>query len=302
MSRRSEYVSKARTFLTGVAAALLCSVIALLPNCGGGTSGTDSGGGSTRFFGTVLDSDNRPVQQAGVAIQESGDEGISDADGKFEFQSLVTTPKITLLVHSQTVQASTSLDIAEPNPAEVQVSLRLNQSSDSVQIVGSVIKPRPTPRPTARPKATRTPTPAPTPTVVPTPQVIRYLNLRIWFLHPRTTFDDEFFSSATVQVVGSSTPASAPRLIDGLFGYYSDLSIVSTSASDPISGDVRVRTRAGDFLIHYLNIASNIQHIGSGLSFHPALPYGELNQDPTSLTVEYTSLPSGTGAVEVTGP
>lgn len=302
MSRRSEYVSTARTFITGVAVAFLSSVLALLPNCGGGTSGTDSGGGSTRFFGTVLDSNNQPVQQAGVAIEETGDEGVSDADGKFEFQSLVTTPKITLLVHSQNVQASASLDIAEPNPEEVQVSLRLNKSSDSVQIVGSVIRPRPTPRPTPRHKATKTPTPAPTPTVVPTPQVIRYLNLRIWFLHPRTAYDDEFFSSATVQVVGSATPASAPHIIDGLYGYYSDLSIVSTSATDPVSGDVRVHTRAGDFVIHYLNIASNIQHIGSGLSFRPASPYGEITQDPTGLTVEYTSLPSGTGTLEVTGP
>ncbi len=166
--------------------AAIIGIFLVSQGCGGGTSGTDIGGG-TKVLGNVKRSNQAPLPEAEVSILETGDSTITDSTGTFELTTTLSDNAITFLVRADNSSLVSESQLIPNQPKEIAVILEFDEMEQVVRTETIQIKPRPTPKPertspplrsTPIPRPTkigRTPTPVPIrtpkvhPTVTPTP-------------------------------------------------------------------------------------------------------------------------------------
>jgi hypothetical protein len=147
--------------------ALICLWITLLfiaGGCGGGTVGTDGGGGgSTKILGLIQDSRGEPVVGATVEIADNTTTLVTDSNGRFTADQVIETPELTLQINSGGTASRVTLVDLPPQPEAIEVEIEVRERTQKPRVVKQVVRPRPTPRPTSIPVTPVVPTPEPTP-------------------------------------------------------------------------------------------------------------------------------------------
>lgn len=175
---RGRFSQRLRVLLQAITAS--CLAVAL--GCaGGGTGGTDGGGG-TRFaiIGKTLSDQGRPLPRTTVTVLETGDVTLSNDNGAFSFATNLPdgSESVTLEVSNQGVVASARVSELPPEIDELDVDLSFSPQRRTVRVTRKEIKKRRKPTPTATAVPTPAPdqipgpddggSPAPTPPVLPT--------------------------------------------------------------------------------------------------------------------------------------
>lgn len=117
-------------------ALILISCGPILINCGGGTTGTGDFD-SARVEGRVIDLSGAPLIDAQVTIPETGNFTFTDNDGNFEINAAFTTPEISLVVVSSTLNAAVSLGAAPANGTKLTVEVLADKEHNTITIITS---------------------------------------------------------------------------------------------------------------------------------------------------------------------
>lgn len=124
---------------------LFLCVVALLPGCGGGSSGTALGGSgdSTRFSGIVLSADGRGLADASVSVQDTGDIAITDEAGAFDLNASFVNGLATLEIETDQGQAaSVVVQDAASSPNRVDLSILFNQQRSTAALLDVTMRAR----------------------------------------------------------------------------------------------------------------------------------------------------------------
>ena len=157
--------------------ALICLWIPLLfilVGCGGGTVGTDGGGGGgTKILGLIQNSRGEPVVGATVEIANNTTPIVTDSKGRFTADQVIETPELTLQIRTDGTASRVTLVDLPPQPEAIEVEIEVREPTQKPRVVKQVVRPRPTPRPTSIPVTPVVPTPevTPVPTVPADPSV-----------------------------------------------------------------------------------------------------------------------------------
>lgn len=119
-------------------------VASLLFSCGGGTSGTDSGGRELRtalIQGTVSSEDGEAIENVQIVVVETGEFASSNALGQFELSTATETDKLLLQVTKDKVDQAVEISDIPIGNSNVKVSLDLNQEENLVTIISVKITP-----------------------------------------------------------------------------------------------------------------------------------------------------------------
>ena len=142
--------------MSWLSAALFSTLLLLFAACGGGSTGT--GGTGSEFSGKLVDITGKPVQNATLTIEETGDGSLTDAEGNFVIESDIPAGSVTLLVQAENSEGKTVMKDIPTGRQQVILNLRFNARDHTVEITDRVVKPRP--KPTAKPRPTSTPRPS----------------------------------------------------------------------------------------------------------------------------------------------
>ncbi len=111
-------------------------VLFTLVGCGGGTTGSDGGGGARTLTlsGEVLATSGSPLKGYEVTILESGDSALSGENGEFVIEGMIETLNPTLLIQGEGVDTTVSMGeiLEQDSVATVILSVDLEIGSVAV--------------------------------------------------------------------------------------------------------------------------------------------------------------------------
>lgn len=113
----------------------------LVIGCGGGTSGTDTGG-MTTVRGRLFEQDGTAINGASVTVEESGDASTTNQLGQFEIPTQLPSQTLSFSVQAGDVLATSETTQLPANPEIVDVELQADLSAQTVEVVSTNIIPR----------------------------------------------------------------------------------------------------------------------------------------------------------------
>lgn len=116
----------------------LCPLILLISGCGGGTSGTDNGGG-TNIFGRIQNADGAPLSMIQVTLLETGENDTTNQSGEFSIKSVTTSASPSLLVQGQGIDEIVSLGEVPLGQETINVTIEANTGTGSLSIVSLTV-------------------------------------------------------------------------------------------------------------------------------------------------------------------
>jgi hypothetical protein len=107
-------------------------ILMLLVSCGGGSEGT--GTNSKSILGNIVLETGAPLNGAEVVVAETGDAGLTDANGDFAIVTRSDLTKINLLIEKDELKTSAELSGLDSNSSEVKVNLKVRPQGDAALV------------------------------------------------------------------------------------------------------------------------------------------------------------------------
>ncbi len=124
-----------------IAVLLVVVSLLLLVGCGGGSSGTDSGGVRSIVAGRVVTSSQLPLSGATVSLEQSGDSATTDSNGTFRIDTYFSANGFTLRIVGNGLDNSVKVE-ATPLPSRViNVFLQADIDKNSIELLSISVEP-----------------------------------------------------------------------------------------------------------------------------------------------------------------
>ena len=128
-----------KVWMAGLLLVLACSCIGC---AGGGTTGTDGGGAAVRTVeveGAVTLSSEQPAANYQIAVGETGDAALTDAQGRFLLKTALAGQEATLVITGSDFGSSLKVSDLPTGDARVSVRLNLDQTENLIEIVSITV-------------------------------------------------------------------------------------------------------------------------------------------------------------------
>ncbi|RIL11964.1 MAG: hypothetical protein DCC75_01330 [Proteobacteria bacterium] len=110
-----------------------------LTSCGGGTSGTDTGGVRLVVIQGSVTNQGAALSGLQVSVLESGDSSATDQSGSFSIQTALETQDATLLVEGQGINSQVTINEIPPQDSKVDLALSLDSNSNQLEVVSITV-------------------------------------------------------------------------------------------------------------------------------------------------------------------